>query len=81
MKTGKMNRAQRRKNKYKKIKKMFRILKRDPFYYDDEERMYYAKIMSDNPTICSCQSCRNPRRSIFYKGKSKLTVQERKAIC
>ena len=27
---------------------------------------------------CSCQMCRNPRTSNIYKGKGKLTMQERR---
>ena len=26
--------------------------------------------------LCSCQMCRNPRHSIYYKGDSRLTMQE-----
>ena len=33
----------------------------------------------DTPTPCSCQMCRNPRRSNYCKGKDKLTMQERRA--
>ena len=28
---------------------------------------------------CSCESCRNPRNSKWNKGKTRLTMQERKA--
>lgn len=30
--------------------------------------------------MCSCHMCRNPRRSNFYSGNSRLTLQERKHI-
>jgi hypothetical protein len=36
--------------------------------------------MVDTPTPCSCQMCRNPRRSAWYKVEEKLTMQERRAL-
>lgn len=37
-------------------------------------------IAVKTPCACSCHMCRNPRTSNLYKGKSKLTIQERKAL-
>jgi hypothetical protein len=34
----------------------------------------------DTPKSCSCQMCKNKRRSSFNKGLFKLTVQERKFL-
>ncbi len=35
-----------------------------------------ARKSRDNPKICSCNMCRNPRRSAYYKLKDKITRQE-----
>ena len=32
-----------------------------------------------NNTVCSCQMCRNIRRTSWASGKDKLTIQERRA--
>jgi len=32
-----------------------------------------------NNVVCSCHSCRNPRRSHYFNGQEQLTIQERKA--
>lgn len=39
-----------------------------------------ARHLKDTPTPCSCEMCRNPRRSRWANGTSKLTMQERKAL-
>lgn len=31
-------------------------------------------------SLCSCNMCRSPRRSVLYKGKEKLTMQERRLL-
>lgn len=36
--------------------------------------------LADHLAACSCQMCRNPRRSTFYTGIDKLTMQERRHI-
>lgn len=36
--------------------------------------------VAEHLAVCSCQMCRNPRRSTIYSGLEKLTMQERKAI-
>lgn len=46
----------------------------------EDEIIDQAKHLADNLQSCSCHSCRNPRRSRYYKGKSKLTVQERRHL-
>lgn len=45
----------------------------------DEEREKHIKKMAENRQKCSCHMCRNPRRSDFYSGEEKLTMQERRA--
>ena len=40
-----------------------------------------ARQLRNDAKPCSCQMCRNPRRSVFYKGKGKLTMQERRFNC
>lgn len=39
--------------------------------------MRHAKL-ADHIAVCSCQMCRNPRRSSFYTGIGRLTMQERR---
>jgi hypothetical protein len=46
---------------------------RDPEFFKA-----YCRRFREIAKPCSCQMCRNPRRSVFYKGKGKLTMQERK---
>lgn len=45
----------------------------------EEDKHKQARRLADNFTLCSCQSCRNPRHSHYYSKKEKLTIQERKA--
>jgi len=47
------------------------------FHYEAEMhgRKYY-----NNLKMCSCDSCCNPRRSLWSKAKYRLTMQERKAL-
>jgi len=57
-------------------KKRFRLQ-----YFDldmNQEDARFGALRKTN-TACSCQMCRNPRHSIFYNKKNKLTVQERRA--
>lgn len=35
--------------------------------------------LSDHLAACSCQMCRNPRRSTWHSGSERLTMQERRA--
>jgi len=48
----------------------------DPVYVEETASFYV-----NTPCPCSCDMCCNPRHSIFYKGVSKLTIQERKELC
>lgn len=52
-----------------------RILREWDFWKDVE---YYSRKWRDNITVCSCENCRNPRRSGWSSNKDKLTIQERK---
>lgn len=45
----------------------------------DRERLR-ARKLRDNPKICSCQICCNPRSSGIYRGDRSFTLQERKWI-
>ena len=75
-----MNRVQRRKHKWRKVKKIFNRMKLEDFWKDDIQRMFFAKKRVDGRECCSCATCRNPRTSKITKAKDKLTIQERKAI-
>jgi len=33
-----------------------------------------------NQKVCSCQMCCNPRKTVLWKGKDRLPIQERKAL-
>ena len=77
-----MNRSKefRIHQKERKIQKAFRALKEWKILHEtDEEILARAKKMADNMKGTKCQCCCNPRHSIWYKGESKKTVQERKA--
>ncbi|MCK9616002.1 MAG: hypothetical protein M0R48_11030 [Candidatus Omnitrophica bacterium] len=68
----------RRQQKRKFFKKALRIEK-SKFGSDEmskEEQEQFAHRIEDNRAKCSCQMCRNPRHSNFYKGDGKLTMQE-----
>lgn len=68
------NRSQSEKALQKARKLARRFIPNDP-----ESAEKNAHRMRDNRKICSCNMCRNPRHSIYYKGKGKLTLQELKA--
>jgi hypothetical protein len=70
LKEGK--RAERRFQKEKMKKRARSIYKNNP------EGM--AEKLADHIANCSCPMCRNPRTNKFYKGKERLTLQERKEI-
>ena len=56
--------------------------KRFQWWYSDLDiNEEYARlgILRKTNTVCSCQMCRNPRHSVFYSAKEKLTRQERRA--
>lgn len=72
-----MNRAKRRKNKWKKIKKLYDILKTDE-HRDKENLKLFSKKHADNYPCCNCSWCKNPRRDKTIKRKNRLTIQERK---
>lgn len=38
-----------------------------------------CRALRSTTKICSCQMCRNPRHSVYSKGKDKITLQERKS--
>ena len=76
----KRNRAFRRYQKNRYIKRAFYKLKHWYFRNEmvDEKMLSFAKRMADNFTVCSCESCRNPRHSSWSNKECKLTIQERK---
>jgi hypothetical protein len=37
-----------------------------------------ARRIRDHRSVCSCQMCRNPRRSSLTKGSERKTIQERR---
>lgn len=70
----------------KAYSKMWRRLQEDRNqHYDDRTCpcLHDPKAMArfkEQPKICSCAMCCNPRRSIENKRKFKLTIQERRAF-
>ena len=66
--------AFRRQQKQNKIMKAYNIMKYKWGYRD----ILVARKVADNFTVCSCYSCRNPRRSEWSNNECKLTIQERK---
>lgn len=49
-----------------------------PLRRDDTAIRRRACRLADTPHPCSCDTCCNPRRSGWAKGKEKLSLQERK---
>ncbi len=68
-KNFRLHQIKKYKNKTRKILKG--IINNIP---DEQEIGKHFK----NRKKCSCEMCRNPRRSSFSKGKNKLTRQERR---
>lgn len=64
---------------------MWRRLKEDRNqHYEDLDCLCWtdAKAMArfkEQPKVCSCWMCRNPRRT--WKTKDALTIQERRFLC
>jgi len=78
-----MNRAERRKHKFRMRQKLLKRVKNDdtlyPYLTKEELKKYIAK-WADIQHMCSCQICRNPRRCDWNTKKEKLTIQERKML-
>lgn len=60
----------RMKNKVKK----YDIVTQWPSEYTEDRASRYAETRKP----CSCDMCRNPRHSGFYKGEGKLTMCEKR---
>jgi hypothetical protein len=66
--------------------RMRRRLKEDRNqHYDDLKCACWTdpKAMArfkEQPKLCSCAGCGNPRHSVLEKGKNRLTLQERRAM-
>jgi len=73
-----LTRAIRRYYKQKKIGRIYQRYKRDNAFNDDSERLYMAKKVVDNPAVCSCEMCKNPRHAKYGTEKDKLTYQEKR---
>lgn len=75
------SRAERRhhhERMFNKVKK-FGVYQ-DGFWSSEEEKLGHQKKLVENRKLCSCEMCCNPRRSDWYKGKGKLTMQEKRAM-
>ena len=67
-------RAERRKEKIKKINRVEEIKKQYSYWLSEEQIKNWAKKNADNRQPCSCMMCSNPRKAF-----KKLTLQEKKA--
>jgi hypothetical protein len=83
------NRAFRRHNHEKAIKKTEKfawvkaILEPRWRPATEEDKKTYEKMVRrhcENRKKCSCESCRNPRRSDWNKTDEKMTLQERRTF-
>ena len=70
-------RARRIRDKLRMKAKAVRVYSRYDLPASDPKR--HAKL-ADHMASCSCQMCRNPRRSTFHSGLDRLTMQERRHI-
>ena len=90
----KRNRAWRRFQEKRILKKEFHILK-DVLHENKFGRRSYeevlspeainelwvkAKLAANNRKLCSCSSCCNQRRNDWLSKKEQLTIQERRAF-
>lgn len=66
-KEKRFNRRKAKENKKKKARKI------RPWLPEGE-----AEKLADHLCNCSCDMCKNPRKSKFHKGKDKRTMQERR---
>lgn len=71
-------RARRIRDKLRMRAKAVRVYALSSLQGEDVTR--FARL-ADNIKACSCQMCRNPRRSTFHTGVDKLTMQERRFDC
>ena len=78
-------RAERIRHRERMIAKGRNIeLQRDWWYWGGDPHRYeraemYGRYYHNHLAVCSCDSCCNPRRSGWSKGKYKLTIHERRA--
>jgi len=75
-------RARRIRDKLRMKAKAVRVYSRLNIHDQDPERVAvnsrrYIKL-ADHIKSCSCHMCRNPRRSHFFTGADRLTLQERR---
>jgi len=73
-----MSRAARRHHQTKALAKALKVAAVKSFSTDPQVLAKMARRIRDHRTACSCQMCRNPRRSALSKGWQKLTIQERR---
>jgi|GEM_PF-6563760 len=73
-------RALRRHHLVRVLKKARRAAAQQSFSEDPEVLDERARRIRDHRSACSCQMCRNPRRSSLNKGKDKLSVQEKRFL-
>ena len=82
----KSSRAMRRHHRARMYKRAKKIL--DQWYWFDprscsftkEEEHRIISLRRDHITLCSCEMCRNVRRSGWTSGKEYLTLQERRNL-
>lgn len=67
-------RGRRIRDKQRMKAKIARLIKVGALGYNPDT----AHKVADNITVCSCQMCRNPRRSTWHSGDESLTMQERR---
>jgi hypothetical protein len=80
-----MDKGKRQQRLIQKVRNISKWMRRERVKAKDEGRRFTiederkAHIEANHGKLCSCQMCRNPRRSKFYRGLNRLTLQERKA--
>ena len=73
-------RAERRHHHRRMIDRVKNFAWIKSWFGTEESREEHIKRVAENRKACSCDMCRNPRHSSFYKGRGKLTMQEKKAL-
>lgn len=72
------SRAERRHHHERMLNKVKKFSLYQNYFWNEEDKIQHQKRMAENRKPCSCEMCCNPRRSGWYKGEGKLTMQERR---
>ena len=74
-----MDKTSRALRRHHRARMFTRALNKVRRWHPDQEWItWYAHRVADNMAICSCEMCKNPRRSGWTPKFERMTMQERK---